>query len=573
MMDHNYHLLEPYDIFHLYMDDVTFKMIQRFTNQAIAEEGGQQRLVTLAEMYMFFALEVAHARHPQRREHLYWEYMKEKPLTMDGKGVTLASTGSFAGPELTQFGMSENRFKFIQQHLRLADYSQGKSRAPTGARAWKSFDVLDHLNRRCRDVVGGRCGQWLSMDEAMVPFTGRASFKKKLPKPISEGVKLWMVVDHATCLVLGFQPDDGRHGADLHGNEPWGATGAAVLDMVEPWRGSLACVITDKEYTSPALARELLNRGLYFIGTVNKTRIPKELSKGFFKHHSGFIKVRAGADGGKAVKRTGFLQRGDYIIYKHADLDMYFVLIRDTGKVMLLDTMLGFKHQVLVRKIKHHGGQTVELVGPAAWAMHNAYKGGVDQSDQVRCNLSNGRAMHGRARKWPLRMAHGGVLDLATTNAYHMLKFISKMEGRDAMPMEDVMAAVEVGLMKAAYALDADDVEDRGRLAPNDMSAKRVDISSTPEIFQRFDEWMEGHNYVPIDGCRQTRDGVDSTRRPRARCAFPHCHCEKKESSVTHHTYHESRSVGHECSTCAIPLHFDCFLKHHRKLFLRHISN
>jgi hypothetical protein len=412
------------------------------------------------------------------------------------------------------------------------------------------------------------------MDEAMVPFQGRSNFKKALPKPISKGIKLWVVVDYETCLILGLQPNDGRHGADLHQDEPVGATGAAVLDMVKPWYGTNACIVTDKEYTSPALAIELLDKGLFSIGTVKASRVPKDLSAFFKTHGATGQVVRAGAAGGKLLVRKGKPQRGDYVIYKHDTRGLYIVLAQDTGKVMLVDTMIGHKQQALERRDKHHGAEVIDLTGPGAWAAHNAFKGGVDQSDQVRCNPYNGRAMHGRTQRWPLRLAYGGVLDVATTNTYQMFRFIRLMLGRPAMAMDDVMAEVERGLMATAYELDALSVEVRGRLHPRDLSVERgTGARSMPEVFQRFEEWMQGHELVPMLGHRQTREGEDSTRHTRARCAFWDCHCRKSESKVTHAVYHESRSVGQECSRCAIPLHVNCFLKHHMELFKREISN
>jgi hypothetical protein len=139
-------------------------MIQQFTNQAIValEPVGHsdQHPVTLAEMYMFFGLEVACARHPQRNDDFYWARRTEEAVAMGAGGqVRLSSTGSFAGPELSQYGMSRRRFEFIRKHLRLANYSMAQDEAPPGARAWKSYHVMDRMDRNCRDVLGGRCGR------------------------------------------------------------------------------------------------------------------------------------------------------------------------------------------------------------------------------------------------------------------------------------------------------------------------------------------------------------------------------------------------------------------------------
>jgi len=409
------------------------------------------------------------------------------------------------------------------------------------------------------------------MDEAMVRFHGRAAFIRFISrKPIGTGMKLWMVVDYLTGLILAIKVDDGQHSAEQHHGEPAGATGAAVLDMVKPWFGSHACVFTDKEYTSPALARELLNHGLYLVGTVNAKRIPDGLKSFFSKEPKT---VRAGAQDGKLVVRHGKPLRGDYQIYQHklSSASIFIILAQDTGKVLLVDTMHGHKTQVLQRRGPQ--GELLKIRGPAAWAAHNAYKGGVDQSDQVRCNRANGRAMLGRTRRWPLRLCQGGVLDVATTNTYNMLKFINKQQGRPAVDMDAVLAAVEQGLMAKALELDALSMEGK-KLRPVARTGTWGEIAAL-DILERFDSWLEAHKLEPIGGHRHTLAGDDPLRGERATCGYLGClyRSRTQVSQTTHKKYYVSRHVTEWCPRCRVPLNLECFFKFHKERFMEEMAN
>lgn len=47
---------------------------------------------------------------------------------------------------------------------------------------------------------------WQSIDEVMVKWTGRLSFKKYLPpKPIKKGIKIWMRCDSVNAYLIDFE--------------------------------------------------------------------------------------------------------------------------------------------------------------------------------------------------------------------------------------------------------------------------------------------------------------------------------------------------------------------------------
>ena len=75
------------------------------------------------------------------------------------------------------------------------------------------------------------CGREISVDEAMIPFKGKLSFKVCMPdKPVKFGVKLFMLCDFQTgyCKNFTMYPEkDDRTVSNV------GKTGAVVIELVE----------------------------------------------------------------------------------------------------------------------------------------------------------------------------------------------------------------------------------------------------------------------------------------------------------------------------------------------------
>ena len=74
-MELGYPHKRPYDLWKLYINDDMIKPIQTFTNQSIRErknehQGGDESEITLAELKMYFALEIGHVISVQRNEDL-----------------------------------------------------------------------------------------------------------------------------------------------------------------------------------------------------------------------------------------------------------------------------------------------------------------------------------------------------------------------------------------------------------------------------------------------------------------------------------------------------------------------
>lgn len=118
-------------------------------------------------------------------------------------------------------------------------------------------------------------GKVLCIDESLIPFKGRLSFKQYNPKKRSRfGVKLFLVVDSAMQFVLDVLPYQGK--STQITDRSWislvGFGGAAVLTLLQPYLDAGRRIIIDNWFHSLKLARMLKDRLTYVLGTVQKRR-------------------------------------------------------------------------------------------------------------------------------------------------------------------------------------------------------------------------------------------------------------------------------------------------------------
>ena len=116
----------------------------------------------------------------------------------------------------------------------------------------------------------------VTIDESMVKFKGRLSFRQYLPaKPIKWGVKIWAMSESDTGYLHKFQVYTGKE----EGHQEKGLSYRVVMDLCQHMFGSNLNVYMDNFYTSPELLRALYIRGIMACGTVRSNRkgLPKEL--------------------------------------------------------------------------------------------------------------------------------------------------------------------------------------------------------------------------------------------------------------------------------------------------------
>ena len=101
--------------------------------------------------------------------------------------------------------ISRTRFFELHRYLHFADNS---TLSPPGSpgydRLGKIAPIIDMLSEQFAAVFNPV--KEISVDEAMIPFKGRSSFKQYLLlKPIKRGIKVWMQADAVSGYISAFQ--------------------------------------------------------------------------------------------------------------------------------------------------------------------------------------------------------------------------------------------------------------------------------------------------------------------------------------------------------------------------------
>ncbi|CAM4569943.1 unnamed protein product [Leuciscus chuanchicus] len=115
----------------------------------------------------------------------------------------------------------------------------------------------------------------ITVDECLVPFRGRCSFKQYMPsKPAKYGIKIWAACDARTSYAWNMQVYTGK---PKDGQPERNQGMRVVLDLTTGLQGHT--VTCDNFFTSYALGQELLRRKLTMVGTVrkNKPELPPAL--------------------------------------------------------------------------------------------------------------------------------------------------------------------------------------------------------------------------------------------------------------------------------------------------------
>jgi len=243
--------LSPEHAFKIFMSHQIVQKIVDFTNLE-----GQNRFpnwipTTVEEMYCFFGvLLMAGAFHDNK--------------------TRVSEMWSAEGRQIYNQCMSRNRFTELMTCIRFDDRRQRNS-----------GDKFSPLRNIFSEVVTNfksayRAGSSVTVDEQLVKFRGRCSFKMYIPsKPGKYGIKLWALADAETFYCLNLLPYVGRTG-----NVPERQQGKRVaLELTEMLTGSGRNIYMDNFFSSLLLARILLGRQLTMTGTMrkNKPELPKEM--------------------------------------------------------------------------------------------------------------------------------------------------------------------------------------------------------------------------------------------------------------------------------------------------------
>jgi len=134
-------------------------------------------------------------------------------------------------------------------------------------------------------------GPYINIDECMIGYNGKyCAFKQYMPlKPITHGIKLWVLVDSSTKFVWNMEVYVGallEHRAPHIAFQPMGMGATVVTRLTAGMEGMFYRVAMDNFFSSVKLFNNLLGRGFYTIGTTCQVRQGFPISLNSARHES-----------------------------------------------------------------------------------------------------------------------------------------------------------------------------------------------------------------------------------------------------------------------------------------------
>ena len=250
---------------------------------------------------------------------------------------------------------------------------------------WKIRRFMDLLLAQFQALY--EVNGYVSVDESMVKYKGRLSFRQYLPmKPVKWGIKVWVMAESSTGYVNNFQAYTGA----IVGKTETGLAHRIVSDLAQPYFGSNLCVYMDNFYTSVKLLLDLQGRGVQACGTVRAGR--KDLPKN------------------KELTKAAGLTKHAFNVAQRDDLT--FCVWQDTKTVMVLSNFHDPTEHGSVRR-RVGGQRQTDVRVPACLADYQKHMKGVDLLDQ----MVGYYQIHHRSTKWWRRLFFY-LIGVAAYNAF-----------------------------------------------------------------------------------------------------------------------------------------------------------
>ncbi|XP_060579431.1 piggyBac transposable element-derived protein 4-like [Ruditapes philippinarum] len=284
--------------------------------------------------------------------------------------------------------MTCNRFQKLSKYFHASDRTDDRPRGhPDYDRLYKVRHVMRTLSTTFREMW--TLSREATVDEAMIAFTGRLSYKQYMPaKPIKRGIKLWMLCDARTAYVHRFevylvrQENRPEHGLGFN----------VVTTLTDHLQHTHRWIFFDNFFTSIELMKRLLEDGLYACGTVrvNRKGFPSELKKPRDMRDRGSY---------KSLQCQGLTAT----VWKDKRLVHHLSTVGDPTTVVMAT--------------RHAGPRAEQYTQPEPTSLYNKFMGGVDRHDARRAKYGVGRP---GKKAW--RYLFWFLLNSAIVNAYVIYK-------------------------------------------------------------------------------------------------------------------------------------------------------
>ncbi|GBM94280.1 PiggyBac transposable element-derived protein 3, partial [Araneus ventricosus] len=294
--------------------------------------------------------------------------------------------------------------------------------------------ILDTFKNCCINLPRTEC---LSVDEQMIPFSGRCPMRQYVPsKPNPVGLKNFVLAAR-DGLVLDFIIYTGKNTVADNDMKSFGLGGSIVKHLVSSISVSKPTYLfTDRYFTGLAILDYLRTKNIYMTGTIMSNRT-EGAAESFPKDRD--------------------MERGSSAFRTRKDGKACLTKWKDRKSVVLLSSAFGAKPEYKCKRWSKEDKKKIDVNQPAVIKAYNSNMGGVDLMDRL---ISYYRISI-RTKKWPLRVfAH--FLDMATCNAWILyIRHCKKNEilKKDRLQLIDFKLSIAEILIKKEVSRTRDEAE------------------------------------------------------------------------------------------------------------------
>lgn len=374
---HNYQplplnaLRNPIQYFEDYFSDDFYELGAECTNNYYMRKTGNVLNTSADEIKKVFGMHLYIGIFAFPRLYLFWRQNTRLALIADV--------------------MPRDRFTTLRSALHFVPEDQPTSAEDRLNPLWKVNPVIKKVKQACSKLERRPCSY--SIDEQMIPFTGRCSLRQVVrnkPRPV--GLKNFVLAT-SEGLMLDFEIYLGARTAFAERDLGVGASVILHLANAVPVN---SCLYFDRFFTSVGLLDRLTQLGLHGTGTIMMNRVRERKNLNF--------------------KVDNKMTRGESQQFV-CDDDLALIKWKDNKSVMMISNCTGADTTSLVKRWDKASKTYVDVTCPKVISNYNSYMGGVDVLDQ---QVEYYRAFI-KTRKWTLKVIIH-FLDLAVVNAWRLYR-------------------------------------------------------------------------------------------------------------------------------------------------------
>ncbi|KAG0420566.1 hypothetical protein HPB47_003424, partial [Ixodes persulcatus] len=358
----------PYEYFQQYVTDEMYAMMAMAMNTKKVAETGKSLNTSAEEMKIFFGISVTMSclGHPQIK--MYWMKRMRVPLIANS--------------------MSRDRYFQHRMRLKVVNDLNITDEEKNQDRLWRVRPLIAEVLKGCHKLPREELA---SVDEQMIPFSGRTPLRQFLPrKPNPEGLKNFVLAS-PSGLILDFEIYQGKKSLLCPGSS--GIAESAVLRLAQTLSPGTR-LFFDRYFTSPATLDKLVEKDIAGTGTVMNNRLPK--------------RVKLSSEG--QLKARG---RGTSEMWVRSDDQQIIVRWSDNKPVTLMSSVHGKEPEDTCRRWNAKEKRYIDVSRPHIVQVYNVNMGGVDMADRM---ISYYR-IKARVKKWTIRVIFN-MFDMALSNAW-----------------------------------------------------------------------------------------------------------------------------------------------------------